>query len=215
MEYTLTKKIKVIIADDHPMMLTGIRGVLTTRPHIEIIGEATDGKEVVEKTRALAPDIVITDISMPLLNGFEVARAIRDTMPDVKVIILSMYEDREYVTEFLKTGASGYVLKSNSPEELLKAVDVVSAGKAYFSPSVSQMILQECQRLGPTAPDGLTDREMEVLRFIARGYSSKQIAKSMYISPRTVAKYRELIMRKLNRHSVAELTQYAISHNLL
>lgn len=208
-------KIRVLIADDHAMMRMGIRGLLSTHSSIEIVGEAADGEEVVAKTKELVPDIVIMDLSMPRINGFEATAQILRDMPLVKIIILSMYENKEYVSQFMKSGAAGYVLKNNSPGELLLAIQAVSNGGAYFSPSVSHTILNDVQSVSGKKSHELTEREQTALILLAQGFSSKEIAEKMLISFRTVAKYREEIMKKLDLHSVAELTQYAISNNLI
>src|SRR5512138_997593 len=174
--------IRLLVADDHPMMLLGIRRALASEECIEIVGEASDGREAVAKAGSLSPDIVIMDVSLPLLNGLEAARIIRREHPCVKVIILSMYDDREYVSRFLDSGASAYVLKNNPPEELLRAIRAVHAGEAYFSPSIAQLILQKHQSASVKSADQLTEREREVLSRLARGLSSKQIAVELFIS---------------------------------
>jgi DNA-binding NarL/FixJ family response regulator len=203
--------IRILIADDHPMMVLGIRGVLATQTNIEVVGEASDGREALAKVDALTPDIVVLDISLPDVNGCEVAKTIKREFPQVHVVILSMFDDGEYISQFLDCGASAYVLKNNPPDELLRAVKAVYCGGAYFSPAVSQSILERHRSSVMKSGDGLTERQEKVLALLAQGKSSKQIADSLFISERTVSKYRELIMQRLNLHTVAELTQYAIA----
>jgi two-component system nitrate/nitrite response regulator NarL len=212
---SIEQKIRILIADDHPMMRMGICSVLAMHPRVEIVVEVSDGAEAIAKTKTLSPDIVVMDISLPTINGIDATIKIHCENPKTKVIIISMYDDKEYVAQFIQSGASAYVLKSNPPDELIRAIDAVYEGKAYFSPSISQMILGESKRVTTRSPNDLTEREQQVLVFIAEGFNSKQIADKLFISIRTVAKYRELIMKKLDLHSVAELTQYAISNSLI
>ena len=211
MQNFIKKKVRILVADDHPMMLMGVRALLSTQPNIEIVGEASTGEEAIAMAKTLTPDIVVMDISLPDMNGLDATIILLHELPDVKVIILSMFEDSEYVSMFVNSGASAYVLKNNSPDELLSAVDAVSAGGAFFSSSVSQKILKEQKKnVGNTSTE-LKSREKQVLILIAKGYSSKQIADKLCLSTRTVAKYRELVMQRLNLHTVADLTKYAIA----
>ena len=197
------------------MMRMGVRNLLAMDPRIEVVGEVSDGLQAITQTAKFVPDIVIMDISLPVVKGLEATMKILQEHPCVRVILLSMYEDKEYVSQFLKSGASAYVLKHNPPSELLSAIDAASRGEAYFSPSIAQIVLQEYTRATTKLPNDLTIREQEALILLAQGLSSKQIAGKMYVSIRTVAKYRESIMQKLNLHSVAELTQYAIAKKLI
>lgn len=208
-------KVRVLIADDHPMMLSGVRSVLSTQKRIEIIGEAHDGDQAIAMTKELLPDIILMDISMPGTGGLEASSILREEMPDVKVIILSMHDDREYILRFVKSGACGYVLKKAPPDELLRAIDSVSNGEAFLSPAIANALLKEQQQSSGKTSTGLTKREEQVLLLIAKGCSSKQIADRMYLSVRTVGKYRETIMQKLGIHSIAELTKYAIAMKLV
>ncbi len=212
---TAESKIRILIADDHPMMLMGIRNLLLTQPYIEIVAEALDGQDALAKTKSLAPDIAVLDISMPIMGGLEVACALNKEMPNVKVIIISMYDETEYVQRFLKSGASGEVLKKNSPEELIDAIDAVNHGDAFFSPSIAQTILKHSQGNKTKSPHELTERETEIVVYICKGLGSKEIAEKMFVSVRTVAKYRELIAKKLDIHKVADLMRYAIQHKLI
>lgn len=210
-----SEKVSILIADDHPMMLVGIRNVIQTRPDLRIVGQAVNGKEALEKVKLLTPDIAIIDINMPLINGLEVATIIGKDFPQTKVIVLSMYDDNEYVTQFLDSGASAYVLKKNSPEELLDAIDAVRDGEAYFSPSISQSILQKHHAHSLKSPTSLSEREEEILVLIAKGLKNKQIAEKLFISSRTVSTHRDRIKQKLNLTTTADLIRYAYSSGLV
>ncbi len=209
-------KIRVLLADDHPMMLMGIKAFLSTQEHIEVAGEATDGEETLQKARELRPDIVVMDVSMPGADGFEVAAQLREEFPEIKVVILSMHDEREYISQFVSCGAAGYVIKKGSPEELLQAIESVNKGGAYFSPEIAMMVLKtqrEAVALGPEVT--LSPREVQVLKLLAKGRSTKEIAEDLLISTRTVSKYREIVMDKLEIHTIAGLTQYALSRKLI
>lgn len=204
--------INVLLADDHPMMLLGIRGLLSMQEHIKIVGEASDGEEVIAVAKRLHPDIVVMDISMPGLNGFQVTSRLQEELPKTKVIIHTMHSDREYIHQFVRCGAAGYVVKTGSPDELVHAIESVHKGGAYFSPSVAVIILQTQQSMEPNRSRKVTlsPREEQVLCLIAKGKSTKTIALVMSISGRTVSKYREQLMEKLDIHTIAGLTLYAI-----
>ncbi len=207
-------KIRILIADDHPMMLTGIKTVLSSRKHLEIVGEASNSEDAILQTKKLAPDIVLMDISMPVMNGMEATVVLGKQAPDVKVILLTMHTEQAYVAQFIKSGAHGYVVKSGSPDELLTAIEAVYGGGAFFSPAISQALLSE-QRSGVGPSSGLTERELQVLTLLAKGLGNKQIADRLQISLRTVGKYREHIYMKLNFRSLADLTKYAIAQKLI
>jgi DNA-binding NarL/FixJ family response regulator len=215
MEHQTGRPIRVIITDDHPMMRMGVRSLLATQRTIQIVGEAATAEEAIAIARKVEPDIVIMDISLPEMNGLDGAARLLGDLPGVRVIILSMYEDSEYILRFVRSGASAYVLKNNSPEELLLAIQAVAKGEAYFSPSIAAKILRERQGIAKSDSQDLTDRERAVLIYIAQGLQSKGIAQKLCVSQRTVAKHRENLMAKLGLHSVAELTRYAIAHKLI
>jgi two-component system, NarL family, nitrate/nitrite response regulator NarL len=214
----IKQKIKVMLVDDHPMVLEGIKSFLSSRENIEVIGEAMDGEEAISKVKILAPDIILMDISMPTINGIETTRIIRDIDPTVKVIILTMHDDVEYVQQFAESGARGYLLKKTSPAELIRAIESVYHGEAFFSPHVSNTILREYQKLNQpkrnTIGVMLSDREFQVLRMIGDGMNSRQIAEKLYTSDRTIEKFRERIMEKLNIHTTAGLIKYALENNI-
>jgi two-component system, NarL family, nitrate/nitrite response regulator NarL len=211
------RKITVLLADDHPVVRKGLMSCLCQKPNVKVVGEAADGMEALEKARELKPDIAIMDINMPRMNGLEVTEMLRKECPEVKVLIVSMYNSREYVLRIIQAGARGCVLKEAPPEELLRAIETVNRGEAFFSPELARIALNQC--VGGMAQSSpflqLSRREREVLALIAQGQSNKEIASSLDIGVRTIETHRERIMRKLNVHSVAGLTKIAIVNGLV
>ena len=207
------KKNRILIADDHRITRQGLRSLLEKESDMEIVAEAQDGRTAVELAKKLLPDVVIMDVSMPDLNGIEATRQIISRCKGVKIIALSMHSDTLFVTEMLKGGVSGYLLKDCAFEELAGAIRSVISGKTYLSPSISGVVvngyLNRVAGFGPSS-SVLTDREREVLQMIAEGKSTKQTALKLHISVKTVETHRRQIMNKLNIFSVAELTKYAI-----
>ncbi len=206
--------IKILLADDHQITRQGLKALLEKQSDMEVIGEAEQGREAVSLARQLSPQIVIMDVSMPDLNGMEAAKQISNERPDIKIIALSMHSDSLFVTEMLKSGAAGYLLKDCAFEELVQAIRTVNSGKTYLSPSISGVVVSDyVHRLSKTGKNNLevlTAREREVLQLIAEGKSTKQTALKLHISTKTVETHRRQIMDKLDIHSVAELTKYAI-----
>jgi len=206
--------IRILLADDHKITRQGLRSLLEKQDDMEVVAEAEEGRTAVRLAREFSPHIVIMDVSMPDLNGVEATRQIVERTPDVKVIALSMHSDSLFVTEMLKSGASGYLLKDCAFEELTLAIRAVVDGKTYLSPSISGVVVDDyLHRLSKTAyagPDVLTNREREVLQLLAEGNSTKKIALKLHISVKTVETHRRQIMEKLDIDSVAELTKYAI-----
>ena len=205
--------IKVLLADDHPVVRRGIAACLGRFPHLRIVGEAADGQEAMRKITELSPDIVLMDIDMPHLNGLAVTERLRKEMPHVRVLVLSMHSQTDCVMRILQSGARGYVLKDAPTDELLNAIETVHGGEAYFSPDVARMALKQFVRGvgdGGSAAQ-LTPREREVLTQIAEGLSNKEFANLLGVGVRTVETHRERIMRKLDIHSVAGLTRFAIA----
>ena len=205
--------IKVLLADDHPVVRRGIAACLGRFPHLRIVGEAADGQEAMRKITELSPDIVLMDIDMPHLNGLAVTERLRKEMPHVRVLVLSMHSQTDCVMRILQSGARGYVLKDAPTDELLNAIETVHGGEAYFSPDVARMALKQFVRGvgdGGSAAQ-LTPREREVLTQIAEGLSNKEVANLLGVGVRTVETHRERIMRKLDIHSVAGLTRFAIA----
>jgi len=217
-EGRLKKKIRLLLVDDHPVVRKGIASCLARHDHLLIVGEASDGQEGVRLAREVQPDIVLMDIDMPHMSGLAVTELLRKEMPKVKVLILSMHSNTEYVLRIIQSGACGYVLKEAPTEELVRAIDTVSNGEAFFSPEVARVALNKYVRgvgSAEVATAQLTNREREVLIQIAEGLSNKEISAKLGVGVRTVETHRERIMRKLHIHSVAGLTKFAISKGLV
>ena len=215
----MNNRIRIMVVDDHPVVRRGITMCLAHQPQIEIVGEAGDGREAIRRARELQPDLILMDIDMPQMNGLAVAEVLQREMPKTKVLVLSMHSNSEYVVRIIQSGARGFVLKEAPAEELVRAIEMVSAGEAYFSPDVARVALNKYVQgmgggNGPETP-ALTNREREVLLLIADGMSNKEIACQLNVGVRTVETHRERIMRKLDIHSVAGLTRYAISKGLV
>ena len=210
--------IKILLADDHRITRQGLRSLLEKEPDMEVVAEAEEGRTAVRLVRELLPDVVVMDVSMPDLNGMEATHQIVAEHPNVKVIALSIHSDNLFVSEMLKSGASGYLLKDCAFEELARAIHVVVDGKTYLSPAVSGVVVDDyLHRLARTespSSEVLTDREREVLQLIAEGKSTKQVALKLHISVKTVETHRRQIMSKLDIHTIAELTKYAIRKGL-
>src|SRR5712675_2208789 len=213
----MKSRIKLLLVDDHPVVRRGISSCLAQQERLAIIGEAADGLEAVRKAKELSPDIILMDIDMPRMNGLAVTEALRKDLPNVKVLILSMHSNTEYVLRIIQSGARGYVLKEASPEELVKAIETVEGGESFFSSDVARAALNQYVRGNGTESNSmhLTKREREVLIQIAEGLSNKEIANQLGVGVRTVETHRERIMRKLNIHSVAGLTKFAITKGMI
>lgn len=210
--------IRIVLADDHKMLRDGLRALISEQNNMDVIGEAASGQEAVQLVEKLAPDVVIIDIGMPGLNGIEATRQIMALASKPKVIGLSMHADRRYVSQMLSAGASGYVLKDNAFDELVRAIRTVAVGQTYLSPLIAGTVVMELKRKS-NGDDGsvfsiLTAREREVLQNIAEGVSTKEIAFSFGVSVKTIETHRRQIMEKLDLHSVAELTKYAVKEGL-
>ena len=213
-------KIQVLLAEDHTIVRQGLRSILDGREGIQVVGEAKDGREAVEKAQQLQPDIVLMDLSMPLLSGLEATRQIKSQCPQIKVLVLTMHADEEYVFQILQAGASGYLLKQSAVGELVTAIQVVYEGNSYLSPAISRKIVdgyvRQGREQGKVDPyEQLTDREREVLHLIAEGRSTQEIADLLFISPKTVRGHRSSLTEKLGLHSNAELTRYAIRKGIV
>jgi len=205
-------KVTLLLVDDHALVREGIRSSLQRYPAISVVGEAANGKEAVQKCRKLDPDVVLMDVNMPEMSGLEATPLIREMCPKVKIIALTVHDNKEYVLQILKRGAHGYVLKDTSPAELVRAIESVAGGGAYFSPSVSQILLQNVQSAepAPQEPVGeLSGREREVLQLIEQGHTTKEMAARLKLSTRTVETYRVRLKRKLKARNVAELLKLA------
>ncbi len=210
--------VRILLADDHQIVREGLRNLLERQPGFETVGEAADGPSAVQRCRELSAQVVIMDLSMPGLNGIEATRQILAENPAVRVLILSMHSDRRYVLQALKAGASGYLLKDSAFDELVRAIQTVRSGRISLSPALSDQVLQEYVRQLQEADDSvfsrLTSREREVLQLLAEGRSTKEIAGQLHVSVKTVETHRKQIMDRLDLHSVAELTKYAIREGL-
>jgi len=211
-------RIRVLLVDDHPLVRAGVRRVLDAESHLEVVGEAADGAAALRAIPELAPDVLVLDLAMPGVDGLEVLRRAKALRPALKVVVLTMHANPEYVARAVQTGADGYLLKESAVQDLLAAIEAVMAGRAYHSPKI-QMQLAEMLRHGGTPPlraiDRLTDRERDVLRELAAGSSTKEIAARLGIGNRTVETHRANLMRKLNLHSIALLTQFAVREGLV
>lgn len=212
--------VRVVVADDHTILRKGLKLLLEREPDFKVIGEASDGREAVEQTERLKPDIVIMDIGMPNLNGIEATRRIQSSQPGVAVIILSVHSDEAYILRALKAGARGYLLKDSAEADLIQAVRAVGAGKAYFSPVVSKVLaddyVRQVRQQGVEDPyDLLTARERELLQLIAELKPTREIAELMGVSTHTVDTHRSNLMQKLNLHSIPELILYAVRKGVI
>ncbi|MBC7235821.1 MAG: response regulator transcription factor [Chloroflexi bacterium] len=212
--------IRVLLAEDHTIVRKGLCALLSEERHIQVVGEAETGRQALEKTQELRPDIVVMDISMPDMNGAEATRQIKRQFPEIKILVLSMYTNEEYVLRLLRAGASGYVVKQAAPEELLLAIEAIYRGQAFLSPSISRGVIEKFlqateEALPPDKFNELTPREREVLQLIAEGCTNQEIANRLHISIRTVETHRANLMKKLDIHTTAELTQYAIRRGII
>ncbi len=207
---------RVLLADDHSLIVKGIRGLLETR--YEIVGAAENGQTLVAEAMRLQPDIIVLDVSMPILNGIDAARAIQRTLPSAKLVFLTMHSNAVYLRKALEAGASGYVLKSGAAEELLAAIEEARKGNTYISPSFDRQVLDDFRRppKQPTrASTGLTDRQRQILQLVGEGRQNKEIAEILHVSVKTVEFHRSRLMAKLGAHSIAELTRFAIEEGLI
>jgi DNA-binding NarL/FixJ family response regulator len=210
--------IKVLLVDDHAMFREGIRALLKGYEDIEIVGEATQGMEAIERTHQLVPNVVLMDIAMPVMGGLEATRRIHKECPEVKVMVLTQYEDSEYILSLIKAGAKGYISKSATASELVTAIRTVYKGGSYlYSAAASTLIEEYLARAEEEKSEyeRLTDREREILQLVAEGYTNREIADKLFISVKTVLRHRTSIMEKLDFHNRTELIKYAISKGLI
>ncbi|HEX8982154.1 MAG TPA: response regulator transcription factor [Ktedonobacterales bacterium] len=214
------QKIRVLLADDHTILRAGLRMMLDAQPDIEVIGEASDGRQALAEAQRLQPHVVLMDITMPEMNGIEATRQIKRALDSTRVLILTMHENEEYLFQVLRAGASGYILKEAAGTELISAIRIVFSGRFYMSPSAQSMMVGDyLQRVRSgeerDSYSALTEREREILKLVAEGHTNNQIAERLFISPKTVDTHRTHIMDKLNLHSRAELVKYAMRRGLL
>ena len=213
----MNKPIRLLLVDDHPVVRAGLRSCLAPHPNLQIVGEASDGDEAVRKARHLLPDIILMDVEMPQMNGLAVTELLREELPQIKVLILSMYSRTECVLRIIQSSARGCLFKDVLPEELVKAIEAVAAGKTFFSTDVVRGAFNQLVGQGQAGPQllRLSDREQQVCAQIAEGLSNKEIAQVLGIGLRTVATHREHLMDKLNIHTVAGLTKFAMAKGLM
>jgi DNA-binding NarL/FixJ family response regulator len=214
------KTIRIVLADDHTVVRKGLRLLLENQPGFQVLADAADGRETVRLVEELNPDVVVMDVAMPNLNGIEAARQISSKLPQVAVVFLSMHSDEGYVLKALKAGARAYLLKDSAEQDLINAVKAVSEGKAFFSPAISKMLVEDYvrqmqDRKVEDSYDLLTTREREVLQLLAEGKSNKEVATALNLSLYTVETHRSNILQKLNLHSGAELILYAIRKGVI
>ena len=220
------KKTRIIIADDHSVVRSGLRLLLQSSPDFTVVAEAEDGEEAVALVDRHKPDVVVMDISMPKLNGIEATGIMKQSNPELKIIILTVHEDEEYVYQMLRAGASGYVLKSAGKKEIFAAIESALSGERFFSPGISKLIiegfikrdkeqLQAQEQIQMHSKQQLTKREIEVLQYIAQGFTNRKIAEALFLSIRTINTHRTNLMQKLDIHDTARLVRYAIETGLV
>jgi DNA-binding NarL/FixJ family response regulator len=214
------QKIKVLIVDDHTLVRDGIRALLALVADVKVVGEAANGKEALEKVKKLAPDVVLMDLAMPIMGGLEATRRIRKRFPRTKVLALTQYEDREYIVPTIEAGARGFVSKTAAFSELASAIQAVYQGGSFLSPIAAAAVVEECQQKvsaeGETdSYQNLTDREREMLKLVAEGYTAREIADMLVISLRTVETHKTNLMKKLNIRNKADLIRFAIRKGII
>jgi two-component system response regulator NreC len=212
--------IRILLADDHTILRAGLKMMLNAQPDMEVVGEAQDGRQALQEAQRLQPDIILMDITMPDMNGIEATKQLKKVLPEVKVLILTMHEHEEYVFQALRAGASGYMLKEAADTDLISALRVIQSGQFYLSPAAQSVMVGDYLQRVRTGEEkdsysNLTEREREILKLVAEGYTNNQIAERLVISPKTVDTHRTHIMDKLNLHSRAELVKYAMRRGLL
>ena len=211
--------IRVLLVDDHAILRAGLRALLSAYSDIQVVGEAADGTEALTRVNELSPDVVTMDIAMPGVNGLVATRQILQAHPKTKILILTQYDNKEYVLPLMKIGAAGYVLKQAVDTDLVTAIRAVARGESFLHPSVAKVILDAYLQDSATGSDDpysqLTEREREVLILVAQGHSTREIGETLHISSNTVDVHRSHLMRKLNLHSIAEISTFAVRHGLL
>ena len=211
------KKIKILLVDDHAIMRDGIKALLSIYDDIEVVGEASEGREAIEMARELNPDVVVMDISMPGMDGLEVTRRLTKRNPGMKVIILTQHDNREYILSAIKVGAAGYIPKKALGSDLISAIRAVHSGDSFLYPSAAKTLIDDYRKQAeqPDIYESLTEREREILKLIAEGLTSREIANTLYISQKTVQGHRTKIMEKLDLHNRTELIKYAMRKGLV
>jgi DNA-binding NarL/FixJ family response regulator len=209
--------IRVLIADDHTLVRDGVRALLATAGDIEVVGEAADGREAVDRARTLRPDVVLIDIAMPGLGGLEAVPLLKKELPNAKILVLTQYEHADYVRRFLRLGVAGYVLKKAAGAELITAIRAVNRGGLVLDPAVAREAMSDTSPADAAADpyDALTDRERQVLKLVAEGRSNKEVASFLDVSVKTAMTHREHVMQKLDLHDRTELTRYALRRGII
>jgi DNA-binding NarL/FixJ family response regulator len=211
---TYINEIKIVLVDDHKLLRDGLRNIIEQRSNMHIIGEASDGREAVKISSKLMPDVIVMDVAMPGMNGVEAAKQIHKTQPDIKIIGLSMHSGKQFIQGMFKAGAFGYLLKDGDADELITAITTVVQNKRYLSKDINQEFLAVLKSGEDIVKADLSSREKEVLQLIAEGNSSKQIGGILFLSSKTIDVHRNNIMRKIDLHTIPELTKYAIQKGL-
>lgn len=226
------KPIKIMLVDDHDMVRTGLRSFLETQPNLEVVAEANNGREALNLIKDTQPDIVLMDITMPDMDGMEATKKLKKMYPNCQVLVLTVHSDKQYFMKMLEAGASGYITKQAAADELISAIQAVADGHLYLQPALARWLLEDYQRLvkdvGPPEPeeesekdknavdlDILSERERQVLELVGEGLNNNEIGEQLKLSPKTIARHRERIMKKLNMHSRTELVKFAIRTGLI
>ncbi len=211
------RRIRILLADDHAVLRAGLRALLAAQADLEVVGEASDGAEAVRLAQTLRPDVIVMDIGMPGVGGIDATARIKRELPVAKVLILSMHDDRGYLRQVLRAGASGYVLKQAADTELLAAIRAAARGEVFLDPAVAKALVEEVIQPAPAGREtpALSDREREVLRLLARGHTNQQVADRLCVSVKSVETYKARLMEKLGLKGRAELVRYALQHGFL
>lgn len=218
--------IRVLLVDDHDVIRFGLRSFLDTQDGVEVVGEASNGEEAIERAQKLTPDVILMDITMPVMDGMTATHHLKQTCPECRVLALTVHEDKEYFIQMLGAGASGYITKQAASDELIMAIEAVSKGHVYLQPAMARWLLEDYQRLSDNLEEAhdepehadlniLTKREREVLELVGAGHNNKLIGEKLGLSPKTISRHRERIMKKLNMHSRTELVKFAIRTGLI